>query len=150
MTDLQHHIAYLTDHPADKAAALALADHFQEVSGYSRVTALRKVAAVRRAKWDREQMTHAAALLRSDSMWHVWLMDVIAASVGLTPRAARTHVLVRGRGAPKLHRERTRVGDGWTSSRVVTVGASWVLNLIASQLVEPRPPVGWNALLESK
>ena len=128
MTDLQNHILFVKEHPFDKVAALALADHFEEASGYSRYVALRKVAAVRRPGRQAKWMAEAAKLMRSVSLTKIELDALLEDQAGLCGYNEYSIFLVNGFQRPTASFDPNEPGTAQWDSPIVTVGARWVIH----------------------
>ena len=137
MNELELQQAYVTGHPEDRIAARALVDMTEERLEVPHRSALRSVAALRKANRDAKEMAEAAKLLKPDSgIRHELRVAVIVATE--VSDSDPVNIVVRPGGRPPV-----AYSCDWHGRRAhwaywsITVGARWVIAK-AAELWEER------------
>lgn len=131
MTNFDAHLRFVTEHPDDNTAALALADHYEELHGTSRAMALRFVGATRRAVRHAREMEEATLIMSPDSPARPYVSTRLRSECDALGAIFATIMVVNGSRPPTLYPARRlpafRSETGW-----ILVGARAVI-LCAAQ-----------------
>lgn len=124
------HAAFVFDHPDDKAAALALVDHYEEVWDTTHRAALKSVA-LHRVNARRQATTRrAATYLASAHRFSRFLWRLIVCAADPVELEAVT-VLVDGFKPPTyVHHPGGQEEASTYASSSILVGARWVLQVV--------------------
>jgi len=114
----------------DDGAVKVYADFLMEYLGYTRFTALRHAAIVRREVITKKQVADATRLIARGSIFHQRLVERISAEVDREEFEGLTVYVVPGRRWPTGNRQSMFTDGEWVSGWTVTVGARWILEVV--------------------
>lgn len=131
MTEIKLHVEFVTSHPKQRVAALALVDHVQETANCSRVAALRTVAAHLRAKRKAKRQAVAARWLAHRGDIGAFLRREVRRKVGDVLRSNALRVLVGGFAPPRVAVGTVTGPIRQRTQQAVFVSAGWVIVQVA-------------------
>lgn len=132
MNDYNAHEYFVKKNPNNKAAALALVDHHEEVFKVSYLVALKFVAKLRRAARNARDMTEAAQLMAGTGVVAGMTCDTIRLGCPEPGAYLASIILVNGSRPPTMKISPRLLPAFWRPGFIV-VGARWVLDMMAIQ-----------------